>query len=80
MAGEAFNIAYGGQEYLIDVYYILTDALGVHVEPIFGPERAGDIRHSNADIGKAKKVLGYAPDWDFARGIRAAIDWYRENL
>lgn len=79
-AGEVFNIAYGGQEYLIDVYYILTKALKINIEPIFGPERAGDIKHSNADIGKAEKLLGYAPEWDFARGIQAAIAWYRENL
>ncbi len=79
-AGEAFNIAYGGREYLIDIYYGLTSALGVDMEPIFGPPRAGDIRHSNADISKAKKLLGYDPDWSFERGIQAAIAWYRENL
>lgn len=79
-AGEAFNIAYGGREYLIDIYYGLTRALGVDVEPVFGPPRAGDIRHSNADIGKAKRLLGYDPDWSFERGILAAIEWYRENL
>ncbi len=80
VAGEAFNIAYGGQEYLIDVYHILTDALGIDIEPEFGPERAGDIKHSWADIGKARKLLGYAPDWDFARGIQTAIGWYRDYL
>ena len=79
-AGEAFNIAYGGREYLIDIYYGLTKALGVDVEPIFGPDRAGDIKHSNADISKARKMLGYDPDWSFDRGIAAAIEWYRENL
>lgn len=79
-AGETFNIAYGGQEYLIDVYHILTQTLRVNIEPIFGPERPGDIKHSSADIGKAKRLLGYAPEWDFARGIQAAIDWYREYL
>lgn len=79
-AGEAFNIAYGGREYLIDIYYGLTRALGVDIEPIFGPPRAGDIRHSNADISKARKLLGYDPDWSFERGIQAAIEWYRENL
>ncbi len=55
-AGEAFNIAYGGREYLIDIYYGLTEALGVNIEPNFGPERAGDIKHSNADISKSKKT------------------------
>ncbi len=79
-AGEAYNIAYGGREYLIDVYYSLRDALGVTTEPIFGPERAGDIRHSNADISKAKEMLGYDPGWSFERGIREAIEWYKAAL
>ncbi len=79
-AGEAFNIAYGGREYLIDIYYGLTKALGVDIEPNFGPDRAGDIKHSNADISKAKEMLGYDPDWSFERGIEAAIEWYKENL
>ncbi|MBQ6381836.1 MAG: SDR family oxidoreductase [Clostridia bacterium] len=79
-AGQAFNIAYGGREYLIDIYYGLTEALGVDVEPNFGPDRKGDIKHSNADISKAKELLGYDPDWSFDRGIKAAIEWYKENL
>ncbi|MBE6813821.1 MAG: SDR family oxidoreductase [Ruminococcaceae bacterium] len=79
-AGEAFNIAYGGREYLIDIYYGLTEALGVNIEPNFGPDRAGDIKHSNADISKAKEMIGYDPEWDFDRGIKAAIEWYKENL
>jgi Nucleoside-diphosphate-sugar epimerases len=79
-AGEAFNIAYGGREYLLDIYYGLTEALGVKVAPNFGPDRAGDIKHSNADISKAKELLGYDPDWSFEKGIKAAIEWYRENL
>lgn len=79
-AGQAFNIAYGGREYLIDIYYGLTEALGVSVEPNFGPDRAGDIKHSNADISKARELLGYDPEWSFERGIKAAIAWYRENL
>lgn len=79
-AGQVFNIAYGGREFLIDIYYGLTKALGVEVEPEFGPDRAGDIKHSNADIRKAKELLGYDPEWSFERGIAAAIDWYKENL
>ena len=79
-AGEAFNIAYGGREYLLDIYYGLTKALGVDKEPNFGPDRPGDIKHSNADISKAKELLGYDPDWSFERGIKAAIEWYKENL
>lgn len=79
-AGEAFNIAYGGREYLIDIYYGLCDALGVKIEPNFGPDRAGDIKHSNADISKAQSMLGYDPDWSFEMGIKAAIEWYKANL
>lgn len=79
-AGQAFNIAYGGRERLIDVCYGLTEALGVDIEPEFGPDRAGDIKHSNADIAKARELLGYDPQWSFARGIEAAIDWYKHNL
>ncbi len=79
-AGEAFNIAFGGREYLIDVYNSLCKALGKKIDPVFGPERKGDIKHSNADISKANMLLGYAPDWSFEKGIDAAIEWYRENL
>lgn len=79
-AGEVFNIAYGGREDLLSVYDVLIKTLSIYVEPNFAPGRAGDIRHSNADISKAKELLGYDPDWSFARGIEAAIEWYRENL
>lgn len=79
-AGQAYNIAYGGRETLIDVYHGLTTALGVEIEPIHGPDRAGDIKHSNADISLAKNLLGYNPEWDFERGIQAAIEWYKMNL
>ena len=78
--GQVFNIAYGGREYLSDLYQKLTRALGVDVEPVYGPARKGDIKHSNADISKAGKLLGYDPDWDFQRGIEASIAWYRENV
>lgn len=79
-AGEAFNIAYGGREYLIDIYHTLCEQLGKEIEPIFGPDRKGDIKHSNADISKAKRLLSYDPEFDFAGGITRAIAWYRENL
>lgn len=65
---------------MIDIYYGLTKALGIDVEPVFGPDRPGDIKHSNADISKAREKLGYDPDWSFAQGIREAIEWYKENL
>lgn len=79
-AGRAYNIAYGGREYLIDIYNTLTKTLGKNIEPKFGPDRKGDIKHSNADISAAQELLGYAPDYDFARGLNEAIEWYKENL
>lgn len=79
-AGKVFNIAYGGREYLIDIYNVLVDALGKNIEPKFGPERKGDIKHSNADISLAKNFLGYNPEYDFKRGLFEAIEWYKTNL
>jgi len=79
-AGEAYNIGAGGREFLIDIYYDLCKALEIEKEPNFGPPRKGDIRDSNADISKAKEKLSYDPEYDFATGIKLAIDWYKENL
>lgn len=79
-AGEAYNIAFGGREFLLDIYHQLLYALGKDIQPIFGPNRKGDIKHSNADITKAKELIGYNPDWSFERGIKEAINWYKENL
>lgn len=85
-AGEAYNIACGGREYLLDIYYGIVDALGIkdsngnRLKPNFGPDRAGDIKHSNADISKAQKMLGYDPKYNFSEGIALAIEWYKENL
>ncbi len=78
--GKAYNIAYGGREYLNDIYFGLTKALGVDIMPIYGPDRKGDIKHSNADISRAKKYLGYEPGWSFEKGIGQAIEWYKNNL
>ncbi len=79
-AGKAFNIAYGGQVNLNELYQKLCELLGKKIEPVYGPERAGDIKHSNADIDKARKLLKYAPEYSFERGIELTIEWYRENL
>jgi len=80
VAGEVFNIACGEREYLIDVYNSLCKILGVVLVPIYRPDREGDIKHSIADIKKAKEMLGYDPSWNFKRGIEAAVEWYKENL
>lgn len=79
-AGQAFNIGAGGRLFLNDVYKYLCKALGKEIEPVYGPARKGDVRDSNADISKAEELLGYAPEYDFEKGIALAIDWYKENL
>lgn len=78
--GKVYNIAYGGRETLNSIYEKLLHALNLDIKPIYGPERKGDIKHSNADISKARKYLNYSPDWSFEKGIDAAIEWYKENL
>jgi len=79
-AGEVYNIACGDNWQLIDLYKLLCRMLNKDIEPVFGPERPGDIRHSHADISKAKIHLGYNPEWSFERGMEEAIAWYREKL
>lgn len=79
-AGQVFNIANGSREYLNDIFSILLEALGKNIQPIYGPDRKGDIKHSNADITKARELLGYNPEYDFRRGLNEAIDWYKAYL
>lgn len=85
-AGDVYNIAYGGREYLIDIYYDLVRALDINdingkgIVPNFGPDRVGDIKHSNADISKARQKLGYDPKWSFELGIKDAIEWYKKMI
>lgn len=79
-SGEVFNVAFGESSVLIDVYRTITKALGREIEPIFGPDRPGDVRHSLADIGKARRLLGYSPDYSFDQGLVEAIEWYKNNL
>jgi len=79
-AGEAYNVASGKRSSLNEMYAVLSELLGKDLKPVFAPERKGDIRHSGADISKIKKKLGYAPEYDFEKGIKEAIQWYKENL
>ena len=77
---ELEPVAFEDMDYTRPDAAALCKALGKDVEPVFGPNRAGDIRDSNADISKARELLGYDPDYDFAKGIALAIDWYKANL
>lgn len=79
-AGEVFNIASGGREFLIDVYDKIAKELGKeHIKPNFGPDRAGDIKHSNADISKAKQAFGYDPEYTFDEGLKEYVEWFLKN-
>lgn len=78
--GEAFNVAYGGQVTVNAVYDTLQTLLHKDIRPIFGETRHGDIKHSNADITKAKNLLKYEPTHDFYEGISLTIDWYKKHL
>lgn len=79
-AGQAFNIGAGGRLFLIDIYDHLCKALHKDIKPDYGPPRKGDVRDSNADISKARELLGYDPEYDFEKGIALAIDWYVKNV
>lgn len=78
--GEVFNIAYGKNTDLNSLYNIICDLLGIHIKPIYGPKRLGDVEHSLADIGKAKRLLGYNPSYDIYQGLKMTIDWYKQYL
>lgn len=79
-AGQAYNIAYGGREYLIDLYNKLCELLHKDIKPNYEQDRKGDIKHSNADISKAKQLLSYDPQYNFQKGLELAVDWYKEKI
>ena len=78
-AGQVFNIACGEATSLTELYEELCNLIGSSVTPKYLPERVGDIRHSLADISKARTVLGYTPEWSFRQGLRAYVEWYKEQ-
>jgi UDP-N-acetylglucosamine 4-epimerase len=78
--GQAYNIAYGERFTVNQMYNLMCEQLGISLKPKYVAPRPGDIRHSLADITKAKKLLGYRPDWNFTKGFIEVIGWYKENL
>lgn len=75
LGGEVINIGTGVRTRLLDVLLRMGEALGVDATPAFAPPRAGDVRHSVADISRAREILGYEPVVDFAEGIRRTLAW-----
>lgn len=78
--GQVFNISNGEEVPLFEVYQKIATILNTDLIPEYCSARKGDIRHSCADIEKAKTLLSYEPKTTFDQGIKAAIDWYRRVL
>lgn len=77
VSGKVFNVATGRRTDLYQTFQILKDLIGYSGDAKFGPERAGDVKHSLADISRAEQYLGYSPKVDFEEGLRLTIAWYR---
>jgi UDP-glucose 4-epimerase len=74
--GRVFNIGTGSSHTLNEVYAAIAGQLRFSSQPIYGPPRAGDIKHSLANIERATKELGYQPKFHFHDGLRKTVEWY----
>ncbi len=83
---EVYNVAFGDSSTLNELYYELRSNLSEYdssistLEPIYGPNRKGDIPHSLASIDKAKSLLGYDPKFSLKTGLKETVKWYWENV
>lgn len=77
VAGETFNIATGHRFNLNQTFEMLKPLTGFTGQAHYGPERAGDVKHSLADISRAEAKLKYRALVDFAEGLRRTVEWYR---
>jgi UDP-glucose 4-epimerase len=76
-SGEVINVATGGRISLNKLFRAMRELIGADVEPIYEEARQGDVRDSQADIRKARELLGYEPIVPFEEGLKHTIDWYR---
>ena len=74
------NVACGDRFSLNELVRHINTHAGTSIEPEYGPVRAGDVPHSQADITLARRVLGYEPQVSFEEGLARTVAWYRENL
>ncbi len=79
-SGETINVATAHSISLNQLFDTLKMILGVQLEPIYAESRAGDVRHSLADLSKAHKLLDYKPTVSFEDGLRQTVAWYRESI
>ena len=80
VAGDTFNIACGDRITVNSALQVINKITGKDITPIYVEPRAGDIKHSHADIRKAENGLGYKPRVTFEEGLRRTIDWYRQSI
>ena len=80
VAGRVFNVALGERYTLNETFAALKKLIGYRGEPAYAPERAGDVKHSQADITLARQQLGYAPHVGFEEGLRRTVEWYRGEM
>ena len=78
-AGEAFNIAHGDRTDLLTVKRLIEKYTGKKLDLEKRPPRLGDVRHTHADISKAKKWFGYRPTVDFETGLRKTVAWFKQR-
>jgi len=76
-SGEVINVATAGRISLNELFRTMRTLIGGTVEPVYVEPRAGDVRDSQADITKARRILGYEPTVAFEEGLRRTVDWYR---
>ena len=76
-SGQVINVATGGRISLNTLFATMRDLIGAGVEPTYVDPRQGDVRDSQADIRKARAILGYEPIVSFEEGLQRTIDWYR---
>ena len=77
--GRAYNVAGGGAVSLLDLLELVRAETGLEVEPAFGPPRAGDVRHTLADISAADQDLGWTPAVRIEEGVRRTVEWWRST-
>lgn len=77
---EVYNIACGTQTSLSQLFEHLRKEAGSDLQPVYGPDRKGDIKHSLADISKAKRLLNYEPSVSVKEGLRRTFEWYKQNF
>jgi UDP-N-acetylglucosamine/UDP-N-acetylgalactosamine 4-epimerase len=76
---QVYNIACGIQTSLLQLFDGLKKEAASSLQPVHGPERTGDVKHSMADISKAKKLLGYSVRVPVEEGLRMTFQWYKEQ-